>query len=294
MDAIQLIRKGHQEIERLFARAERAQRDGDLSEQRAVVRAIVRDVSVHVAIEEQLLYPTLQEAGAEERVFEALEEHHLVKLMLAEIDEADPAERRFAPKMRLLSEHLREHMEKEEREILPRVRQALDAAQLRQLGESLARAKAAAPTRPHPAAPDTPPGSLVAGAATAIYDRGRDALRGGIEMLESVAERGLARARGAVDRVERLGQRVAGRAGARGREAAGELRERGRAAIDGASERGREVVERGREAAEGVRRRGRDTARRAQGTARKAASGIRKAGRAATRGYAGEPRTALH
>ena len=287
MDAIQVIRKDHQEIERLFTRVERAQRDGDRSEQRAVVRGIVREISVHAAIEEQLLYPALQEAGAGDRVLEALEEHHLVKLTLAELEDMDPAEKRFAAKMRLLSERVRHHMAEEEREILPRVRRALDVAQLRQLGESLARAKAAAPTRPHPAAPDTPPASLVAGAAAAIYDRGRDALRSGIEMLESVAERGLGRALGAVDRVERIGQRIAGRAGERGREAASELRQRGRGAIDGASERGREAVGE-------IRRRGGAAARRAQGTARRTASELRKAGRAATRGYAGGPRPTVH
>jgi len=133
----------------------------------------------------------------------------------------------------------------------------------------------------------TPPANLVAGAAAAIYDRGRDALRSGIEMLESVAERGLGRALGAVDRVERIGQRIAGRAGARGREAASELRQRGRGAIDGASERGREAVGE-------IRRRGGAAARRAQGTARRTASELRKAGRAATRGHAGGPRPTVH
>ena len=45
------------------------------------------------------------------------------------------------------------------------------------MGDALEMAKRAAPTRPHPLAPDTPPANLVAGAVSAVMDIGRDALR---------------------------------------------------------------------------------------------------------------------
>jgi hypothetical protein len=53
-------------------------------------------------------------------------------------------------------------------------------AELQELGSSLAAAKTAAPTRPHPRTPDTPPGNLVAQAVTAPVDavaRFRDKVR---------------------------------------------------------------------------------------------------------------------
>jgi hypothetical protein len=37
-------------------------------------------------------------------------------------------------------------------------------------------AKQSAPTRPHPNAPDTPPGNIVVGAVTGMIDKARDKL----------------------------------------------------------------------------------------------------------------------
>ena len=47
-----------------------------------------------------------------------------------------------------------------------------------ELGEALDQAKQAAPTRPHPQAPDQLPGLALAGPVAAIYDRLRDRLQG--------------------------------------------------------------------------------------------------------------------
>jgi hypothetical protein len=41
----------------------------------------------------------------------------------------------------------------------------------------MAKAKKMAPTKPHPRAPDQPPGNLVAGAAAAMFDKGLDFMR---------------------------------------------------------------------------------------------------------------------
>jgi hypothetical protein len=65
----------------------------------------------------------------------------------------------------------------EENEMFPRVRDALDIAKLNELGTRLERAKKTAPTRPHPRAPQEPPGNVVVGMAAGVVDRARDATR---------------------------------------------------------------------------------------------------------------------
>jgi hemerythrin superfamily protein len=286
-DAIQIIQRDHRTIEQLFTRFERAQRDRDRADQRHVLRELVRELSVHAVIEEQLLYPALREAGVEEEALDALEEHHLVKLTLAELERLGPADERFAPKMRLLMENVREHVQEEEARLLPRLEAALEPSQRRELGEALALAKRAAPTRPHPAAPDTPPGNFVAGSVAALLDRSRDALRDGGDTLRAVAERGAQRgaraARSLARRAARRsgdlledarvrGHEVVDAAASGGREAASELRQRGRRAVDEASAR----------ADEGTRR--------VQDAGREAARRVQARTRAATRGYRGAPR----
>jgi hypothetical protein len=258
VDAIQVIRKDHRDVEQLFAGFERAERAGDVARQRELAQAIVRELSLHASIEEQLLYPALRRAGAEPETLDALEEHHAANVALDELDAMSATDVRFAPKMHVVVEVVRRHVEEEERALLPRLEAALEPGELRALGDALARARGVAPTRPHPFAPDTPPGVFVAAAAAAVYDRVRDALRDAAALLRGIIAR-------AVDGFVR-GVRVAG-------ERAGE---QGRAALAEARERGREARERSAVAAEEVARLGRAATDRAEATARVAARTARR------------------
>ncbi|MFL5261148.1 MAG: hemerythrin domain-containing protein [Anaeromyxobacteraceae bacterium] len=283
MDAIQLIKNDHAEVDALFVRFEAAHRGGDVGEQARLARAIVRALSIHAAIEEQLVYPSLREAGVEDDVLEALEEHHLVKLTLAELDGLPAEDGRFAAKVRVLIENVRQHVQEEEAELLPRLRRSLSNEQLTELGDALATAKLTAPTRPHPAAPDEPPGVFVAGALSALLDRSRDALREGAAMLRAVATRGA-----------RRGMRAARRAERRGREAAVEVREAGRERLErarnGTARVADRVEHRAAEAARTVQSKTKRATRTAQRRGKNAVKDAEKRGRAATRGYQGAPR----
>lgn len=179
MDAITLLKDDHQAVEELFEKFEQAG-DRAFKTKRRLVDEIITELSVHAAIEEQVFYPATREARQEneETVLEALEEHHLVKLSLSELEKLDPADERFNAKVTVLMENVRQHVKEEEGEMFPKVRKAMKPEQLRALGEQLEEAKKSAPTRPHPAAPDEPPGNVVAGSMAAVMDVGKDAVRG--------------------------------------------------------------------------------------------------------------------
>jgi len=95
-----------------------------------------------------VFYPAVRagidDGAVEGLVLEALEEHHVVKWTLSELDGLDPA---------------------------------CSRAFLDELGESLAKAKQSAPTQPHPRSPDEPPDNIVAATGAAMVDRARDAGR---------------------------------------------------------------------------------------------------------------------
>lgn len=61
--------------------------------------------------------------------------------------------------------------------MFPLLRQYEDIDTRRALARRYERALAAAPTHPHPHAPDTPPGNLLLGPIAAVLDRVRDAVR---------------------------------------------------------------------------------------------------------------------
>ena len=64
MDAIQLIKKDHAAVERLFKQFERAEARDQHAQMRSIVRKLVKELSVHATIEEQALYPALQRLEA--------------------------------------------------------------------------------------------------------------------------------------------------------------------------------------------------------------------------------------
>lgn len=275
MDAIQLIVSDHREVERLFKEFERAERAGDAARQADCVRSLVRELSVHASIEEQFVYPALRQRVGDDRVHDALEEHHGAKVTLDEIDALPVDHPRLASKVRLLAENVRRHVEEEERELLPALERALGDDGRRDLGDVLARAKRTAPTRPHPAAPDTPPANFLASAVASIVDRSRDAIRSGADLLRTLLA--LA-ARGAVDGTRRLAVAAEGtlqRAAERGREAVDEARAKTREAADEVRSAADRVEVRTTQAARAARRSGRRAARAATAASRAAAREVK-------------------
>ncbi len=183
MDAIGLLTKDHEAVRQLFKQFEAAG-EGAGKAKRKILDKIIRELSVHSQIEETLFYPTVRQTAqvvqlqdASDEVLEALEEHHIVKWLLSELETMDPEAERFEAKVKVLKENVLHHAEEEEQKLFPMVRKLLAAEELGALGEVLENAKLIVPTRPHPRAPDQPPGNLVAGVVATVVDKGRDAFR---------------------------------------------------------------------------------------------------------------------
>jgi len=180
MDAIRLLEADHKTVEGLFKRFEKLGPRAKKGKQ-DVVERIIKELAVHAAIEETVFYPAVREAIDDEKidhmVLESLEEHHIVKWVLSELQGMSSEHERFDAKVTVLMENVRHHVEEEEEELFPAVAKAFDKERLNELGEALAEAKKVAPTRPHPRAPDEPPGNVVASAGAALVDRALDAGR---------------------------------------------------------------------------------------------------------------------
>ena len=175
MDAVTLLRNDHKTVEGLFKKFEKAGPNAHKTK-KDLVEKIVEELSIHAAIEEQVLYPAAREAAPDENdlVLESLEEHHIVKWVLSELDGMDPTDERFTAKVTVLIENVRHHVEEEEGDLFPQLRKAMKRKELEELAQALEAAKKAAPTHPHPRAPDTPPGNVVAGVAAGAVDRAQD------------------------------------------------------------------------------------------------------------------------
>jgi hemerythrin superfamily protein len=188
MDAIALLKADHKTVETLFRKFEEAGRNARKLK-RKLVDQMVRELAIHAVIEEQVFYPAVRAKARalEDPVLEALEEHHVTKWLLKELEDLPPEAERFEAKVKVLMENVRTHVKEEERSLFPQVRKAFSPGELKDMAEALMLARRAAPTRPHPRAPDTPPGNLVAGAMSAVLDMGKDALRAARRKAEGLS-----------------------------------------------------------------------------------------------------------
>jgi hemerythrin superfamily protein len=170
-DAIVLLKNDHKTVEKLFKQFEKLG-DNAHKTKRDVVDKIIEELSVHAAIEEQHFYPTIREKAPDiaDDVLEGLEEHHVVKWTLSELKDMSPQAERFDAKVTVLIEMVRHHVEEEEGDMFPKVREAMGRKDLQALGETMEKAKAISPKQPHPKAPDTPPANLIAGPTAAALD----------------------------------------------------------------------------------------------------------------------------
>lgn len=172
-DAIELLQSDHRAVERLFAELAREQKPPS-----ALVNAIVKELSIHDAIEKEHLYPIVRDRlprgnEAAEQCFDA---HDSIGLTLAEIDRRPVDDPALGGLLDMLIATVRTHVAEEEEEIFPVLRIKMAPEELDELGDTLESAKAKAPTRPHPHAPNSGVGARLAAAAAAPLDKLRDAI----------------------------------------------------------------------------------------------------------------------
>ena len=136
MTPMTLLKKQHKDVKSLFKKIEKTE---DGRERRGLMQQIVTALEAHTTIEEEMFYPAVKELEtkkAEEMVNEAFEEHHVVKLVLAELPNVDPADERFEAKMTVLSELIEHHVEEEEKEMF-KLADKIDEDELDDLGERM-------------------------------------------------------------------------------------------------------------------------------------------------------------
>jgi hemerythrin-like domain-containing protein len=143
-DAIGLLKQDHETVRGLLKELERAaSKDG--AKQEKLLREIESELRVHTKIEEEIFYPAFKASVSKKEdvklYYEAVEEHHVVDLVLPEIRKIEPGSPEFAAKVKVLQDLVEHHAEEEEGEMFPRARKAMDKGQLQSLAEELGRRK---------------------------------------------------------------------------------------------------------------------------------------------------------
>ncbi len=148
-DAIVMLKKDHQQILRTFKEFENAGDDAHKTKGKLVDR-IIELLTVHTYIENEVMYPRVRELvpALEEDVLESYEEHHVADVLVMELVAMRPEDERFTAKTTVLIENVRHHIEEEEKEWFPQVREALGRKVLQEIGAEMAEAEQKAPRSP--------------------------------------------------------------------------------------------------------------------------------------------------
>lgn len=136
MNAIDLLKDQHREVEELFEEFEDTG-EGARKTRERLCRAISDKLAVHAEIEEKLFYPESKQEDTEEILRESVEEHLAMKRLLADLIESGIEDEQFEARMKVLKEQVEHHVEEEEKALFPRVRKALSREELEDLGRRM-------------------------------------------------------------------------------------------------------------------------------------------------------------
>ena len=137
-DAISFLEADHRQVDSYFDAFEAASDDAD---KKALADKICLCLKVHTQIEEELFYPPAREkTGDGDLLDEALVEHSGAKTLIAQIEAMRPGQPLYDAKVKVLAEQVRHHVEEEESELFPEVRET--KMDLAALGAKLAARKA--------------------------------------------------------------------------------------------------------------------------------------------------------
>ena len=177
-DVVDKIVSDHHEFEDVFKELEK--HEAAAQHRRDLVEHVIAGIVRHAVSEEQYVYPAARRVleNGDEIVEHEIEEHSKAEEVMNEIEKCNTEDPKFDELVDKLIDDIRHHIEDEEENLLPKLRQACDGAELQELGEKFETAKKMAPTRPHPMAPDRPPANRILGPGAGLVDRLRDALSG--------------------------------------------------------------------------------------------------------------------
>lgn len=139
-DAIKLLTTDHRTVEGLFADYEKA---SGASRKEKLARQICTELKIHTLIEEEIFYPALRGKIEDDMLDEAFVEHDGAKVLVNDIEAAEPDEEFYDAKVKVLQEQIEHHVKEEEKQRDSMFAQARNTAvDLDGLGSQMAARKA--------------------------------------------------------------------------------------------------------------------------------------------------------
>lgn len=117
--ATSLLKKDHAEVKALFSKWEACD---DADECAELMEQAILELKVHMQVEEEVFYPAARDDLDDDAILnEAEEEHHVARMLIAEIEHLDSEDEHAEAKFKVLMENVRHHIREEEGEMFPKI-----------------------------------------------------------------------------------------------------------------------------------------------------------------------------
>jgi len=141
MNVFTLLKADHKKVSAIFEKLEPTTERG-VKTRAELFAKLKEELEVHTSIEERFLYPALEKADETHDIaLEAVEEHGVVKQLLAELDDLAVDDETWGAKLKVLQENVEHHVEEEEGEMFKKAKQVLSEEEQEALGARMERAK---------------------------------------------------------------------------------------------------------------------------------------------------------
>lgn len=139
MNALETLKADHRKVSELFEQVKATESE---KQHQKLFNQIKAELETHTHIEETVLYPALEQyEELKDLVLEAYEEHKQVKTLIREIDRLVEGSEKLDAKLKVMGENVEHHVEEEENEMFPKVKQLLSSDELDSMGQQLDEAR---------------------------------------------------------------------------------------------------------------------------------------------------------
>ena len=147
-DPVAMLKREHREVEEMLTKL---QDSNPGARRRSTVEKVAAALTLHMQMEEEVVYPVVKRVVGAEEEEEAEIEHRLAREALAHLQEMvdEPG---FGAVVDMLKAGIKHHVKEEEKEVFPKLKKGLDRAELAEMGDQLMAMKSSGTRRRRPAA----------------------------------------------------------------------------------------------------------------------------------------------
>jgi hemerythrin superfamily protein len=144
LDVLTLLKEDHDKVKRVLEEGEATTERGEKTRTELFTR-LKTMLTAHEAMEEEVLYPALKaHPKAKDLTLEAYEEHHVVDLVLEELEKTPVTDEQWGAKWTVAKENIEHHIEEEEGEMFRDIREIFSSDEREQMAARMSEIQALA------------------------------------------------------------------------------------------------------------------------------------------------------